>query len=142
MRFTVKASFMVALSIGAAGCTSQAQMDSTQPQRVVQFAENYQAVYSRSYRGMRNCNSTSMFSTHGELYSELGYGEITTLAGGLASSQPMMRIKVIKIKNGTRAEFTTLTTAREGSMNWMEYWSRGGLACPIIHYSEAPPASP
>ena len=126
------------LTASVTACTSQAGMDATQPSRVVSFSENYQAVYANLNKGARNCFTGSGYAVDGQLYSELGYGEVS--AGGNAISyMPMMEAKVSKAGAGSTMQVKAAGIAKETIPLWAEYWARGGLRCPVAVFGETPP---
>lgn len=73
----------VGFALLVSGCTSMSEMD-TGPAEAGQFIDaNYQTVYARTYKMARQCwqSGPTPFSSvtndvDGQLYAELGYGEI------------------------------------------------------------------
>lgn len=124
-------------------CTSQAQMDKAQTQRVTRIGLNYQQVYANLNKGARNCfavNSTG--NVDAQLYPDLGYGEVTAATKSSVSYSPLLYAKVSAEGEGAVLQSKSLMAAgREGSLNWVDYWAKGGIRCPGIHYGEAPPRS-
>lgn len=132
--------FFIIAGAALSGCASQESLEATPVQRALNMEENYQAVYARTNRGMRNCFEIgSSFSVDGQLYPELDYGEVTAAGGGF-SYQPLLYVRVAKAGNGSRIEMKTMIAARQGSLDWVEYWANGGLKCPALHYNENPPS--
>ncbi|SFO91125.1 hypothetical protein [Tranquillimonas alkanivorans] len=130
----------IIVAVGLAGCTSQAQLDQTAFQRQFQLQENYQAVYARSNRQMRACNQASYYAdVDGQLYPDLDYGEIVFGTSGGFVYSPFNVIRVERNGAGALVKLKTLTMAEEGTLEWLEYWARGGTRCPKVHYSETPP---
>ncbi len=123
------------------GCVSQEQMDAAPVARSVSVSENYQAVYARTNKGMRNCFEIGSYSSvDGQLYPDLGYGEVTASGGGFTAS-PLLYARISKAGPGARIDMkTSIWGATEGSHNWLAYWSKGGLKCPVVGFGEAPPA--
>ncbi len=116
------------LAVAVSACTTQGQMDAAPVQKTAIFSENYQLVYDRLNKGIRHCYSTPV-TVDAQLYSELGYGEITLLAHG----HPMQSVRITKADGGSKLEMRSLApsqSVRAGSGNWMEYWAHGGSSCP------------
>lgn len=126
-----------------AACGNQAQMDATPIQRVTNFSENYQQVYANVNKGMRNCVAISgSFSVDGQLYSDLGYGEVSAAGSTGLSHMPLYYAKVSRNGTGATMEAKSLVKAnKQGVLNWIDYWARGGIKCPGVHYGETPPAT-
>ena len=124
-----------------ASCTTQEQLEATAYQRGFTIKENYQAVYARANKQMRKCNSAGsrFVEIDGQLYPDLGYGEVIFGAGGAGQFRPLNEIRIEKFGKNSKVLLKTLTTAKTGTLNWLEYWVRGGKTCPAIHYSETPP---
>lgn len=131
---------MALLAVGA--CTSQAQMDAQPVQRVTNFDQNYQQVYANLNKGTRNCIAIGGgFSVDGQLYPDLGYGEVTASGSSGLSNMPLIYAKVSKQGSGAALQSKSLMKAnKQGVLNWVDYWARGGIKCPGVHYGEAPPA--
>lgn len=138
MRITF--SLLAALLVSA--CTSQAQMDAEPVQRVTKFDQNYQQVYANLNKGMRNCVEVgSGFSVDGQLYSELGYGEVSAAGSTGLSHVPIYYAKVSKEGDGASMQSKVAgKIGREGALNWIDYWAKGGIKCAGIHMGEKPPA--
>ncbi|MCZ4260972.1 hypothetical protein O4G76_09000 [Limimaricola sp. G21655-S1] len=129
-------------ALALAACTSQTQLETTAFQRQFSLAENYQAVYARSNSQMRECFAVGMaeFNVDGQLYPELGYGEIIFGVNGMFGYQPYNQIRIDKNGTGATVSLKSLTQTPQSSMNWLEYWTKGGQRCPRISYAETPPA--
>jgi len=109
-------------------------------QRTARFDDGYQAVFQKLNRGMRNCVS-NRFRLDAQVYSDLGYGEITMAADGLTASSPFIYAKISKDGSGSIAEFKSLMGGEPvAPISWLEYWSKGGISCPVMSLSEPPPA--
>lgn len=138
MRFwiIVPAIFLVA------ACTSQAQMDAQPVQRVTQFNENYQQIYANLNKGTRNCIAIGGgFSVDGQLYPDLVYGEVTASGSSGLSNMPLIYAKVSKQGSGAALQSKSLMKAnKQGVLDWVDYWARGGIKCPGVHFGEKPPA--
>ena len=114
-----------------ASCMSQEQLDASSPTRVFNLNENYQAVYARTNKSMRKCLTVLGVSTvDGQLYPELGYGEITSGVSSLSYS-PNDYVKVSKVRSGAIVEIKHLGAGKKIASEWLEYWVRGGSRCPV-----------
>lgn len=131
---------VIAAAAVLAGCTTQATLDAAPVARSVVLAENYQAVYARLNKMTRSCN-VSPFQVDGQLYSDLGYGEVQMFAAGFAGSRPYLDAKVFRRGDGAFVEIKSLHPASaENGARWMEYWAKGGSQCmPAGGYYRAPP---
>lgn len=125
-----------------AACTSQAQMDAQPVQRVTQFNENYQQIYANLNKGTRNCIAIGGgFSVDGQLYPDLAYGEVTASGSSGLSNMPLIYAKVSKQGSGAALQAKSLMKAnKQGVLDWVDYWARGGIKCPGVHFGEKPPA--
>ncbi len=118
-------------------------MDAQPVQRVTVIEANYQQVYANLNKGTRNCFAVGGgFSVDGQLYPDLGYGEVTAAGSTGLSSAPILHAKVVKSGNGASIQAKSLMKAnKQGVLNWVDYWARGGIKCPGVHYGETPPAA-
>ena len=123
-----------------AGCSTQADMDALPIQRTTEFDQNYQQIYANLNKGTRNCMQIGGFNVDGQLYSDLGYGEVTAAGGTGLSYVPMVYGKVSKSGSGSVLQSKTIMK-KDSVLNWVDYWARGGITCPKIHYGETPPSS-
>ena len=133
---------LATIALTVAACTNQAQMDAQPVQRVTKFSENYQQVYANLNKGARNCFAIGGgFSVGGQLYSELGYGEVTASGSTGLSAMPLIHARVARDGTGASLQSKSLMKAnKQGVLNWVDYWARGGIRCPGVHYGEVPPA--
>lgn len=129
-------------AIAVAACTTQAQMDAEPVQRVTRFDLNYQQVFANLNKGARNCYEVaSLSSVDAQMYSDLGYGEVSAAVTGGFTHQPIMYAKISRDGSGAVMQSKTAgSRGREGTLNWVEYWARGGLTCPKLRVGETPPA--
>lgn len=77
------ATFAIAAVIAGCSTTQQDLKQNASVSRAIDFKENYQEIYRRVYTNARECMHGGMFMSHasinvdGQLYNELGYGEIS-----------------------------------------------------------------
>lgn len=124
----------------ASACTTQQEMDEAPVQRSFTLSENYQVVYARLNKSMRACAFVPLLDA--QLYSELGYAEIT---GQLSEGMPSDYAKISRNGQGATVELRSIRKAivpdvREKSVAWLEYWSRGGTVCQQALGYGLPPA--
>jgi hypothetical protein len=129
-------------TVALVACTNQSDLDAMPAQRSLMLNENYQAVYARTNIAMRNCNSagTAAAVVDGQLYPELGYGEVTFGAANISGFSPLNYIRIDREGDGALVSLKSLTSTPESSLNWLEYWTKGGTTCPVVSYAEIPPA--
>lgn len=125
----------------ATACTTQQELDQAPVQRSFTLSENYQVVYARLNKAMRACAFVPLIDA--QLYSELGYAEIT---GQLAEGMPSDYAKISRNGQGATVELRSIRKAiipdvREKSVAWLEYWSRGGTVCQQAVGYGIPPAA-
>lgn len=135
----MRSAFVAAALALVAGCTTQAEFEQKPINAVINFSENYQAVYARTNRGFRNCMTLSSggFVVDGQLYPDLGYGEVTATGG--SGAYPMLYAKVLEQGAGASVQIKSAIRG-QGAIEWAKYWAGGGLVCPKIGYAEKPPA--
>lgn len=119
-----------------AACQSQEDMDHAVPQRTFTLSEGYQTVFSRLNKSMRACDWGPV---DGQLYSDLGYGELTIALNG----HPYEHAKIARSGSGSIVELKSLRramvpNAADHAVSWMEYWARGGTDCQGLIISEPP----
>lgn len=121
------------------GCMSQGEIYTATPQ--VQFAlqENYQAVYARLLRTMKVCINPgatlipgmATMQVEGQLYPDLGYGEITTsLQGSIPTYYHYVR--VARSGSGSQVSIVVENMAsfpKEQDKAKLERWARGSTVC-------------
>lgn len=136
----MRIAFAFAACALVAGCATQAEFDQRPVNAAINFAENYQAVYARTNKGFRTCMTASRggFLVDGQLYPDLGYGEVTATGG--SGAYPMLYAKVAEQGDATTVQIKSAIRG-QGAIEWAKYWAGGGLSCPTVGYSEAPPAS-
>lgn len=127
--------------LAASACASQADIDALPPQAVVPLAMNYQQAYANLNKGARTCMAgTAPYIVDGQLYSELGYGEVSVGAQTI-SYTPVMEARVSKSGSGSSSISVKGTGLASRSIPlWAVYWAKGGRRCPVATLAEAPPA--
>lgn len=130
---------MLVAAAGLAGCTSQAGIDAQPARLTFTTPLNYQQAYANLYRGARTClASAGGINVDGQLYSELGYGEVSVNGGGYMIA---MEGRVTKDDAGSQVAIKTGFPGWEGIAPWARYWTTtDSVRCPQSGFSETPPA--
>ena len=132
---------MLLAGLAVSACTSQTQLEETPYQRQFFLSENYQAVFVRSLSQMKECFlvMNGNINVDGQIYNELGYGEITNSVSTLTYS-PYNMIRIESSGSGANVKLKSLTLVKNASLDWMEYWAKGGQRCATMGFNERPPA--
>lgn len=130
------AAYFLAICCSLTACVSQAEMDALPPQRAIVLNENYQVVYARLNKALRVCDRGPVDA---QIYSGLGYGEITIAINGT----PYEHAKIVGHGSSTTVELKSVRKAivpdaAETAVRWMEYYARGGTACQSLKLSTPP----
>jgi len=130
-------SSVVAL-LALSACTSIPEIDAADPADTVEVAENYQEVYARSYRLARQCWQTgpSPFNSitndvDGQLFSELGYGEILFFQRNLKQIH-WASVRIERTPAGTVVSVRTANAMPYVQSGWRRQvlrWAGGSPTC-------------
>lgn len=125
-----------ALFVLLSACTSQAQIDHAPIARAFTIDDNYQSVYARLNKIMRSCDWSELNS---QLYPDLGYGEVVSMAG----DSPLDVAKISKSGTSALVELKSIRKAvvpeaAAHAIGWMEYWAKGGETCQGVFIGPAP----
>ncbi|SOC45730.1 hypothetical protein SAMN05892877_117119 [Rhizobium subbaraonis] len=121
-----------------AGCSStpEALEQSKSADRTEKvFSENYQEVYRRLVRTARLCSGGNSgrftsFELDTELYSELGYGEVTLSLQNMGTRNYYWKAKVEKAGSGSRLSVVSGNTLAQDSMlKTVVGWAEGNEKC-------------
>lgn len=99
---------VIACAIALTGCTSSPEALEKSESAVRSsktYAENYQEVFRRLSNTAKRCQSTSgsaAFTVDAQLYSELGFGEVTMSMVSLYPRSYYWKAKVEKAGSGSR----------------------------------------
>lgn len=97
------------------------------------YPENYQEVYRRLYQTSSSCQSTggsAAFVVDGQLYNELGYGEITMSMRSIYGSNFYWKAKVEKTGSGSRVSVVSGNTLAKGkTLGFVMSWADGSTKC-------------
>ena len=130
----------LALPLLLAACAQQADLDASPANASFQIGSPYQQAYASLNKGARTCMAgTSGSVVDGQLYPDLGYGEVS--AGMQALSYlPVMEARVAKSGAGSALTVKSTGMAKAGIARWANYWANGGTRCPSLSMAESPPA--
>ena len=145
----LKAVFFAALTVTAiGGCTTGAEFETRPYDLEFKSAKNYQAVYAGVLAGMRGCWAgqsimLSVSRVEGQLYPELGYGEIYH---GEAAMIPVHHssTRIDRAGSGSIIRVRFAQPGKDGGATyrgWLEHWAAGGRSCPRVGALTAPKAS-
>lgn len=124
--------FAVGLALAVAGCASSpSELARSGHTADFTVAENYQAVFRRVSDQARACIESSTFlgGTHAidaQLYSDLGFGEISYSVPGYTSASYFARAKIAREGDGARV---TLAAFGAAGLRQFEGWARGAQEC-------------
>jgi hypothetical protein len=120
------------------GCVATSTAE-TDPAPSFSVAKNYQQVYADILRGAKNCvqpgislfPGDSMLYVEGQLFNELGYGEVVIGSRGMI---PFIITTTRVAKEGAGARVTIhadygLGYVRESWRNSITHWAKGELMC-------------
>lgn len=126
-----------ALALVLTGCsTSSADLESsTSAARSEKaYSENYQLVYRRISDAAKRCHQTAgtaAFNVDAQLYSELGFGEITmSLVSALYPRNYYWKAKVEKVGSGSTVSIVSGNTLAQGAtLRQVSRWADGDTKC-------------
>lgn len=129
----------ILMFLALVGCATYGDVSVGPPAAVVDLPMNYQAVYANALHTMRTCMNPGMTVIPGatsvkieaDLFSDLGYGEITVgLSGGMPDTFSVTRIE--KTASGSRLSIWSgnmLPAPAARDRAWIVSWAKGGKSC-------------
>lgn len=131
---------LVCFSILVTGCAStKADLMTSKHNRELMLTDNYQAVYQRVYSNAKNCleGNANLLGTirnvvDGQLYQELGYGELSFYQTNLSNIH-FHYVKIERVGSGSRVKVFTggkLAVHNESDLNLYSNWAQGKEGCP------------
>lgn len=128
---SIHASGLFLAALALANCATYGEVSSTAPSQVLMVDRGYQAVYADLVHSMRKCmNPGDVIKIEADLFSDLGYGEITV---GLTKMPNTLSVTKIEASAG-KSKVTIWTgnelpapAARDAA--WIAYWAQGGTSC-------------
>lgn len=102
--------------------------------RTVFLSGNYQEIYRRVYGAASRCmvanNSSTRLDVEAQLYSELGFGEITASMASIYGKGYYLKAKIEKAGNGSKlTAHSTNGLARERTAEKVVAWANGDSSC-------------
>ncbi|MGO4833810.1 hypothetical protein AB4144_16225 [Rhizobiaceae sp. 2RAB30] len=123
--------------LAVAGCsTSPADLEKKASTQTAtrSFSANYQGVYRRLYSTAKRCadvpvGAATAMRVDGQLYSELGFGEITYAQTGLITNY-YWKAKVERAGQGSKMTVSSGNTINNAMwLNQVSKWADGDEAC-------------
>ncbi|KRA63129.1 hypothetical protein [Rhizobium sp. Root651] len=134
----LKQSIALSVALIAAGCSSTSadlEKKTAATAKVQTFSENYQEIYRRILTTAKNCqagnvNAYASYDVEGQLYNELGYGEITLSMTNVGTKNYFWKAKVEKQDAGARLTVNAGNSLNAGqqSKNVLR-WAAGDTGC-------------
>jgi hypothetical protein len=127
----------IGLSIGACSSTP-ADLEAKAPPIVQTYTENYQEIYRRVSTTAKRCfagnvGAYASFAVDSELYSELGYGELTLSLINMGTRNYYLSVRVEKQPAGSKLTARSGNTlASERYKSLVLGWAAGDQNCPAI----------
>jgi len=125
---------LAALSLG--GCsTTPADLEAKTEATVQNYSENYQEIYRRVSTVARRCvagnvGAYASMAVDGDLYSELGYGDITMSLINWSVRNYYCPAKIEKTASGSKMTVRSGNTlASETAKQSILRWASGDTAC-------------
>lgn len=124
-----------------AGCAGPAQVGESSALRIVELHLPHARAYAGAVTGLRGCNGMESRHVEGQIYPGRGFAEVSLWQSRLGVGRPMLiaRFTAVSARETRLDVVSLLPRAREGAISWLQYWAKGGKACPRLRYSEAPP---
>jgi hypothetical protein len=122
-----------------AGCSSTpAELEAKAAPIVQTYPENYQEIYRRVSTTAKRCfagnvGAYASFAVDSELYSELGYGELTLSLINMGTRNYYVSARVDKQPAGSKLTVRSGNTlASERYKTLLLAWAGGDQNCPVI----------
>lgn len=143
----LRKSVFLAAALALTACTDHAEFNARPYDAELSVSMNWQQVYANILRATRGCyaGSSIIISSavvDGQLYPDLGYGEITHGESALIPTT----FTVTRVEKTSSGAIIRIKMGRPGSakdsaffQKWAGYWANGGQLCPRIGAS-LPPA--
>jgi hypothetical protein len=135
----VRAIFAFVIALALAGCSSTpAELEAKSTPLVQTYPDNYQEIYRRVSTTAKRCFAGNMgayasFAVDSELYSELGYGELTLSLIDTGIRNYYLSVRVEKQPAGSKLTVRSGNTlASERYKSLVLSWAGGDQNCPMI----------
>lgn len=123
----------LAILAGCSPTTRDLEESSTAVRQDKTYSESYQEVYRRLYTTATACQSlggSAEFRVDGQLYSELGFGEITMSMLSIYGSNFYWKARVDRSDKGSRLSVVSGNTlAKKRTLSDVIRWADGETAC-------------
>jgi len=133
---TIKYLLAVPLGLALSACSSTPQDLETKSAPTVQtYTENYQGIFRRVSTTAKRCeagniNATASMAVDAQLYSELGYGEISRSLINYGARNYYWNAKIERSGTGSKMTVTAGNTINNQSMiNNVARWAAGDQNC-------------
>ena len=99
------------------------------------YSENYQEIYRRVSGEAKRCMAVNMLlyssmEVDAELYTELGFGEVTWSLINIGVRNYFMKVKIEKMGTGSKLTIASGNTLnKQGVINRVLLWAGGGKDC-------------
>ena len=130
---------VVALVAALGGCsTTPADLEAKAVPTIQTYSENYQEIYRRVSTTAKRCfagnvGAYASFAVDSELYSELGYGELTLSLISMGTRNYYLSVRVEKQPAGSKLTARSGNTlANERYKSLVLGWAGGDQNCPLF----------
>jgi hypothetical protein len=127
---------IIATVVSLSGCsTSPADLEAKTAPIVQSYPDNYQEIYRRVSTTAKRCIAGNMtgyasMAVDSELYSELGYGEVTVSLINMGIRNYYIASRIEKIGNGSRITIRSGNTlASSTNTNAFLRWAANDQSC-------------
>lgn len=130
MRFSLPSCVITIMLLSACSTTPNDLVATAASSKTFSMSENYQEVYRRLYDVMKPCYSSPGYGgvsmeVEGQIYSELGYGQITFAQNNLLRNYYAV-VKIEKTSKGSRVNLSTGNTIQHSRVaNDLEKIAKG-----------------
>jgi hypothetical protein len=129
----------IAAALVLSGCsTTPADLETKSIPVVQTYSENYQEIYRRVSTTAKRCLAANVgayasFAVDSELYSDLGYGEMTLSLINMGTRNYYLSARVDKQPAGSRMTVRSGNTlAAERYASLVMSWAGGDQSCPVF----------
>jgi hypothetical protein len=130
---------VVALCAALGGCsTTPADLEAKTTPVITSYSDNYQEIYRRVSTTAKRClagnsGSHTSIAVDADLYSELGYGEITTSLINFGTRNYYWSARIERSGAGSKMTMRAGNSLASGRMiDIVAGWAGGGSDCPLF----------
>jgi hypothetical protein len=129
--------FGILAAITLVGCASKPPEEANKP-TVQTYAEDYQSLFQRVSTTAKRCfaSKAGLYrsgTVDADLYSEIGYGQLTLSVNGSGNSNYYVSVRIEKQPSGSK--LTMISDNMEASQRYREFvsgWASGDQNCPGV----------